>query len=95
MNKSFDRLALLYKISYTAIFKKKKKKMLALFQMNHIYKCLQIMKIQLNHKLLVLFQVIKFLNSFLFTSMTYETLRLLFVSSGSFHCLLMWLTQLI
>ena len=24
MNKSFDRLALLYKISYTAIFKKKK-----------------------------------------------------------------------
>ena len=25
MNKSFDRLALLYKISYTAIFKKKKK----------------------------------------------------------------------
>ena len=93
MNKSFDRLALLYKISYTAIFKKKK--MLALFQMNHIYKCLQIMKIQLNHKLLVLFQVIKFLNSFLFTSMTYETLRLLFVPSGSFHCLLMWLTQLI
>ena len=94
MNKSFDRLALLYKISYTAIFKKKKK-MLALFQMNHIYKCLQIMKIQLNHKLLVLFQVIKFLNSFLFTSMTYEMLRLLFVPSGSFHCLLMWLTQLI
>ena len=37
MNKSFDRLALLYKISYTAILKKKKK-MLPLFQMNHIYK---------------------------------------------------------
>ena len=93
MNKSFERLALLYKISYTAILKKKKN---ASFISNESHlQSLQIMKIQLNHKLLVLFQVIKFLNSFLFTSMTYETLRLLFVPSGSFHCLLMWLTQLI
>ena len=42
MNKNFDRVALLYKISYTAEFKSNEP---ALFQLNHIYKYFQFMKI--------------------------------------------------
>ena len=62
--KNFDRLALLYKIISQKIIP-------ALFQLNHINKYFQIMKITSSISP-ILFQVIKFLKSLSQTSMAYE-----------------------
>ena len=68
MNKNFDKLALLYKISCTAELKNIVNFILTA---SHLQMLPDLLKDLI--KLLVFFQVIRFLNSLSFTSMTYET----------------------